>query len=154
MLHKDIHRIIYLYASNQPNYLLYVCQNDIIPYKDIKINWFSLCSESPLRVDFVDCFFYKIKWNIISRHYYLEDNILYRYFDKLNWKYICMYQKLSSTFIQDNMDLIDFNYLLLNKHYPEGYIKYIINTRIGQEKLLKILNSKKRYKKIWHKFIN
>lgn len=154
MLHKDIHRILYLYASNQPNYLLYVCQNDIIPYKHIRINWYSLCSEEPLHVDFIDCFFHKIKWNIISRHYLLDDDILYRYYDKLNWKYICMYQKLSKSFIHDNIDLMDINSLLLNTNYPEGYIKYIINTKIGQERLFKILYSKKRYKKILYKFLN
>lgn len=153
-LPNDIHRILYLYANNQPNYLLYVCRNKIIPYKDIKINWYTLSCNSPLSVDFVDCFFHKIKWDIISRHYILDDEILYRYFDKLNWKYICMYQKLSRRFIDDNFDLMDFNSLLLNKNYPEGYIKYIINTEIGQKKLFKILYSKKRYKKILYKFLN
>lgn len=150
---NDIHRIIYLYAYNQPNYLIYVCQNNIIPYKNIKINWYLLCSENPLSVEFIDCFFYKIKWNIISKHYQLNDDILYRYYDKLNWKKVCMYQKLSTSFINDNLDLIDVNSLLLNRNYPEGFIKYFINTKIGQDKLFKILYSKKRYKKIWYKFL-
>lgn len=153
-LPNDIHRIIYQYASNQPSYLLYVCLNKIIPYKQIYINWYSLCNQSPLSVDFIDCFYYKIKWNIISRHFDLEDAILYRYFDKLNWKYICMYQRLSHHFIFENIDLMDIDCLLLNQNYKEGYIKYIINTKIGQEKLLKVLRSKKRHKNILYKFLN
>lgn len=154
MLPNDIHRILYLYSMNNPNYLLYVSKNKIILYHEIKINWFILCCENPLSIEFVDHFFYKIKWNIISRYYLLDTKILYRYYDKLNWKYICMYQNLSNSFIQENIDLMDFNSLLLNKNYPEGHIKNIINKRIGEEKLFKILNSKKRYKKILYKFLN
>lgn len=151
MFPNDIHRIIYLYASNQPNYLLYIYKNNIVPYKDIKINWFSLCKKNPLNVDFIDSFYYKIQWDIISRHFYLDDNILYRYFDKLNWKYICMYQNLSFNFIEDNIDLIDFDSLLLNKNYQDGYIKFLLNKKIGEKKLIKILYSKKRYKNILYK---
>lgn len=152
MFPNDIHRIIYIYAKNEPNYLLYVCNNKIIPYKDIKINWYSLCKKNPLSVEFIDCFFYKIKWNILSQYYYLDDKILYRYYDKLNWKYICMYQELSDSFIEDNIDLMNFDSLLLNKNYPDGYIKFILNTRISEKKIYNILHSKKRYKNILYKY--
>lgn len=150
----DIYSILHLYLNNEPNYLLYVYINNIIQYNKIKINWYKLSTDTPLTVDFIDCFFYKIKWSVISRYYILEDDVLYRYYDKLNWKYICMYQKLSNTFILDNLDLIKFDSLLLNKNYSNGYIKYIMNTKIGQDKLIKILGSKKRYKNILYKYLN
>jgi len=152
-LPKDLERIILSYVSNEPNVLVYIRQNNIIPYKKIKINWYELSICSPLTVDFIDCFFNKIKWDMISKYYILDDLILYRYYDKLNWNYVCRYQKLSMSFIIDNADLIDFNSLLLNRNYPVNYIRDYIRTREGQEKLYKILKSKRRYKKIFDSFI-
>jgi len=150
---KDLKRIILSYVSNEPNILVYIKKNNIIPYNKIIINWYELSISSPLTVEFIDCFFNKIKWDMISKYYILDDLILYRYYDKLNWNYVCRYQKLSMSFIIDNADLIDFNSLLLNRNYPVNYIRDYIRTREGQEKLYKILKSKRRYKKIFDSFI-
>ena len=150
---KDLKRIILSYVSNEPNILVYIKKNNIIPYNKIIINWYELSISSPLTVEFIDCFFNKIKWDMISKYYILDDLILYRYYDKLNWNYVCRYQKLSMSFIIDNADLINFDSLLLNRNYPVNYIKDFIRTKEGQEKLYKILKSKRRYKKIFDSFI-
>lgn len=150
----DIVRLLYLYSSNNPNFLIYILKNNIMEYGKIYINWFELAYEEPLSVEFIDCFYSKVRWNIISKYYRLDDKILYRYFDKLNWRYICRYQKLSMEFITDNSDLIDYNSLLLNNNYPVNYIKDYIRTREGQKKLIKILRSKHRYKDILYKYLD
>jgi len=148
MIPNDIIKIIYLYSSNDQNFLIYVKENNIIPYNKIYINWYELSYNNILSIDFIECFYSKIRWNIISRYKIIDDNILYRYYDKLNWNYVSEYQYLSLDFIENNIDLININKLLINLNYPREYIKKILLVKYGEDKLIKILRSKKRYKKI------
>jgi hypothetical protein len=150
ILPKDLLGILYNFSYNNPNYLIFIKKNKII--NDIQINWYDMCIDEYISFEFIILFENKIKWNLISQFFYLDELILYKYHDKLNWKYVSKYQYLSIDFIKENLDLIDLKSLLSNENYPEGYILEIIRKDDLERKVLKMLKSKKRYKKLIYMF--
>lgn len=153
ILPTDLLLLLYKFSLNNPNFLIFIVKNNIININDIKFNMYMLYN-SKINCEFIDIFYNKINWFLLSKFCYLDEDILYRYYDKLNWKYVSLYQYLSVDFIINNLDLLDFKKLILNKNYEKNFIIDLLKTDYVEEQIKKILRSKKRYKKYLYLFDN
>jgi len=112
------------------------------------VNCYQLSRDRELSLEFVDLFYNQIKWDVISRYTLLEESILYKYHSKLNWRYISLYQNLSLNFILFNYDWLYEKKLKHNKNFSKDFIQNIIYKQKGDKYMMKLVNSKKRYKKL------
>jgi len=153
VFYNDIISILFDYSSNNSNFLIYIKKNNFNIGKKINVNCYDLCRDTILSVEFVDLFYNQIKWDVISRYPLLDEEILYKYHHKLNWRFISLYQNLSLNFILFNYDWLYEKKLKHNKNIPKRLVQDLILKRKGDEFMLKLIKSNKRYKNLKYKYL-